>query len=234
MMRSILTIIFAFTLPLAAQSGPARKISLNLCCLRFAGEVRSLALKSEPAREPVEVPFYQGGFTEPVPALVEDGGIIVYKKGDAGEQPWVPDWSIPVRGGGSSLSVILMPASGKDERSGPYTAFHLPPPAKFPYGSVLAVNLTPLKARLDLGAQKLALPPGASASARLESEVDAYNMLPVTAWIESEGKWLTLHTTKWAYNPRYRQVSLLWMDPAVKRPEITSIRDVVPLPAADE
>jgi hypothetical protein len=36
------------------------------------------------------------------------------------------------------------------------------------------------------------------------------------------------------YNPGFRQVSLIWIDAAAKRPEITSIRDVRPLPAKPE
>lgn len=125
-------------------------------------------------------------------------------------------------------------STAKNDPSAPYTAFLLPPSKDFAYGSVLAVNLTPLNARLDLDTKKISLAPGASGSAKLESEADAYNMVPVAAWIQADGKWLTLHTTQWAYNERYRQVSLLWMDPAAKRPEITSIRDVRPLLKPEE
>jgi hypothetical protein len=95
---------------------------------------------------------------------------------------------------------------------------------------VLAVNLTPLNARLDLGTKKLSLPPGASSSAEMKAEADAFNMVPVTAWIQNDGKWITLHTSQWSYNERFRQVSLIWMDASEKRPEITSIRDVRPMP----
>lgn len=229
MFRILLTLLPVFIQPLAAQSTAARKISLNLCCLRHVGEARSLLLKSDPASAPVEVPFYQGGFTEPVPALSENGRVIVYKKGTGDQPAWVPDWSFAVPAAGTEVSVILLPTPPKDGSSGPYTAFLLPAEKDFSYGSVLAVNLTPLNARLDLRAKKIPLTPGASGSASLESEADAFNMLPVTAWIETEGKWITLHTTQWSYNPRCRQVSLIWMDPDAKRPEITSIRDVRPL-----
>ena len=230
MLRILLTLLLVSCLPVAAQSGKAQKILLNLCCLRQVGEVRSLMLKSEPASAPSEVPFYQGGFTEPVPVLVEDGKIVVYKKGSEGQPPWIEDWSFPVSTTGTLVSAILLPASAKNMPSAPYTPFFLPSSKEFSYGSVLAVNLTPLNVRLDLGKQKLSLLPGASSSANLKSEADAYNMVPVTAWIQNDGKWLTLHTTQWAYNERYRQVSLIWMDPSAKRPEITSIREVRPMP----
>lgn len=229
MFRIVFSLLLFFIQPLAAQSPPARKISLNLCCLRHVGEARSLMLKSDAAMAPAEVPFYQGGFTEPVPALVEDGRVIIYKKGTGDQPPWVPDWSFAVPAAGTEVSAILLPTPPKEEPTAPYTAFLLPATKDFSYGSVLAVNLTPLNARLDLGSKKLSLTPGASSTANLESEADAFNMVPVSAWIQNEGKWLSLHTTQWSYNPRFRQVSLLWMDPAVKRPEITSIRDVQPL-----
>jgi hypothetical protein len=229
MLRILFSLLLVSSLPLAAQSGTARKISLNLCCLRYAGEVRSLMLKSSPSSAPDEVAFYQGGFTEPVPALVENGRVVVYKKGAEGQPPWIPDWSFEVPSTGSDVSAILLPTPPKSEPTTPYTAFLLPTVKDFDFGSVLAVNLTPLNARLDLGKKKLSLPPGASSSANLESETDAYNMFPVTAWIQNDGKWLTLHTTQWAYNERYRQISLIWMDPSAQRPEITSIRDVGPL-----
>ena len=234
MIRSLLSVLLVSALPLAAQSGAARKISLNLCCLRFSGDVRSLTLKGAPDSEPADVPFYQGGFTEPVTTLVENGRIVIYKKGTGEQPPWVPDWSFPVPASGSSMAVILLPAPAKGESTAPYTAYLLPSVRDFAYGSVLAVNLTPLNARLDLGSKKLPLTPGASRSATLQSEADAYDMVPVTAWIQNEGKWLTLHTTKWSYNERIRQVSLLWMDPAAKRPEITSIREVRPMPKPAE
>lgn len=208
--------------------GEGRKVSLNLCCLRFANSVRSLWLKSSPSAAPAEVTFYQGGFTEPTPVLVEDGKVVVYRKGNEGQSPWVADWSFSVPASGSEVSAILLPSPPKNFPTAPYSAFLLPPIKDFDYGAVLAVNLTPHNVRLDLGKQKLSLTPGASRAAQLESDADAYNMVPVTASIQSEGKWLTLHTTQWAYNPGYRQVSLIWMDAAAKRPEITSIRDVRP------
>ena len=229
-----IAVLLASTLPLTAQSVQARKISLNLCCLRFAGDVRTLLLKADPASAPAEVTIYQGGFTEPVPALVENGKIIIYKKGEAGQAPWIPDWSFAVPGSGSSVSAVLLPAAATNASAAPYKAYLLPPTREFSYGSVLAVNLTPLNARLDLGSKKLPLKPGASRSAKLESEVDAYNMVPVSAWIQNDGKWLSLHTTQWSYNERYRQVSLIWMDASAKRPEITSIREVRPMPKPTE
>jgi hypothetical protein len=229
MLRILFSLLLVSTLPLVAQPGTERKISLNLCCLRYAGEARSLMLKSSPSSAPNEVAFYQGGFTEPVPALVENGRVVVYKKGAEGQPPWISDWSFAVPGSGTEVSAILLPTPPKSEPTAPYTAFLLPTAKDFDYGSVLAVNLTPLNARLDLGTKKLSLPPGASSSAKLESETDAYNMVPVTAWIQNDGKWLTLHTTQWSYNERYRQVSLIWMDASAKRPEITSIRDVRPI-----
>jgi hypothetical protein len=234
MLRILFPLLLLATQPLCAQSGAARKISLNLCCLRHVGDVRSLLLKSDPASAPAEVPFYQGGFTEPVPALVENGKVVIYKKGTGEQPPWIPDWSFPVPATGSEISAILLPAPAKDGPAAPYSAFLLPAAKDFNYGAVLAVNLTPLNARLDLGTKKLSLTPGASGSANLESEADAYDMVPVTAWIQNDGKWLTLHTTQWSYNERYRQVSLIWMDPSAKRPEITSIRDVRPLPKPAE
>jgi len=235
MLRILSTLlVVASLLPLSAAPGEGRKISLNLCCLRFSGEVRTLWLKSAPASDPAEVTFYQGGFTEAVPVLVEDGRVVVYKKGQPGQAPWIADWNFPVPAGGSEVSAILLPVPPKNEPAPPYSAFLLPPAKDFDYGSVLAVNLTPLNVRLDLGKQKLSLKPGASSPAELESEADAYNMVPVTASIQSEGKWFTLHTTQWSYNPGFRQVSLIWMDAAAKRPEITSIRDVRPPPDKSE
>lgn len=230
MIRKLFAILLASALPLAAQSSAQRKISLNLCCLRFAGNVRSLTLKSDPATEPAEVTFYQGGFTEPVPAVVENGRIVVYKKGPTGQPAWIPDWTFAAPQSGVEATVILIPTPPKDEPRAPYSAFLLPSSQDFAYGSVLAVNLTSLNVRLDLGSKKLPLTPGASRSTSLESEADSYNMVPVTAWIQNDGKWLTLHTTRWSYNARCRQVSLIWMDPNAKRPEITTIRDVRHMP----
>ena len=229
MIRFLLSVLLVAALPLVAQSATQRKVSLNICCLRFSGDVRSLTLKGGPDSEPEDVPFYQGGFTEPVTTLVENGRIVIYKKGAGQQPPWVPDWSFPVPARGSSMAVILLPAPAKGESTAPYTAYILPPVSDFAYGSLLAVNLTPLNARFDLGSKKLPLTPGASRSAKLESEADAYDMVPVTAWIQNDGKWLTLHSTKWSYNARCRQVSLLWIDPSSKRPEITSIRQIRPM-----
>lgn len=229
MLHILVPLLLIFILPLSAQSGKARKISLNLCCLRHANEIRSLLLKSDSASAPAEVRLYQGGFTEPVPALVENDRIVVYKKGSADQPPWIPDWSFAVPAGGSDVSAILLPTPPKNEPAAPYTAFFLPEVKDFDYGSVLAVNLTSLNVRLDLGTKKISLTPGASGSTHMKSETDAYNMVPVTAWIQNNGKWLTLHTTQWSYNERYRQVSLIWMDASAKRPEITSIRDVRPI-----
>jgi hypothetical protein len=230
MLRTLFHLLMFSALPLAAQPAEARKISLNLCCLRHVGDVRSLLLKSDPTAAPNEVPFYQGGFTESVPVIVEEGKVIIYKKGAEGQAPWLPDGSFTVPASGSEVSAILLPTPPKNESTAPYTAYVLPASKDFDYGSVLAVNLTPLNARLDLGTKKLSLPPGASSSTNLKSEADAFNMVPVTAWIQNDGKWITLHTSQWSYNERFRQVSLIWMDASAKRPEITSIRDVRPMP----
>lgn len=222
------SLLFSILLP-TAWSGTARNVSLNLCCLRHAGDLRSLLLKSDPTSAPAEVPFYQGGFTEPVPALVENGRIVVYKKGSGEEPPWVPDWSFAVPGSDDEVTVILLPNSPEKGSGAPYSAFLLPATKDFDYGSLLAVNLTPLNVRLDLGRKKLSLAPRASRTAGMKSEADAYNMVPVTVSIQNDTKWFTLHTTRWAWNARYRQVAFVWMDPSKQRPEITSIRNVRPV-----
>lgn len=232
-MRRILLSLLLCSAALHAESEKPRKISLNLCCLRHAGEVRTLLLKGDSNSPPAEVSIYEGGFTEAVPALVEDNRIVVYKKGPDARQAWLPDWSFEVPSSGKNVSAILLPKPATKESPAPYKALLLPAPRDFDYGSLLAFNLTPLNVRLDLGTKKISLQPGKSGSASLESEADAFNMVPVTAWIQNKGKWVTLHTTRWSYNERYRQVSLIWMDATTKRPEITSIRDVRPIPITD-
>jgi hypothetical protein len=230
MFRLFLTIAFFLSPCLGAEPAKPRIISLNLCCLRYAGEARSFLLKSSPSASPTEVPIYQGGFTEPVPVVVEEGKVVVYRKGRADEAPWMPLWSFAVPADGSNVSAILLPISPKNAPSSPYTAFFLPATKDFVYGSVLAINLTPHNARLDLGRKKLSLPPGASQSADLASEVDAFDMVPVAAWMQRDAQWQSLHTTRWAYNARYRQVTLIWMDPTANRAEMTSIREMKAMP----
>lgn len=226
MLKSFIFVSLLF-LPLAAR-GATRKIQLNLCCLRYSGEVRSLILKSDVESEPTEVNFYQGGFTEPVPALLEDGKVVVYKREPTAKSGWIKDWTFSVSSDGTEATAILLPVKPKDDPAAPYSAFVLPSLSAFNYGSVLAINLTTHNAHLALGAQQIALTPGATKSANLQAEADAYNMVPVAVSIQTDNKWLTLHTTQWSYNPRFRQISMIWMDATADRPEITSIRQMLP------
>lgn len=239
MFRILRILALSCFLTFPTQSASVRKVSLNLCCLRYADSARTLLLKKDPSSPPEEVAFYQGGFTRKVPVLIEDDRIVVYRKGDEEQKPWIQDWTFPVPRNQSSLSVILLPRPPDPTKSNldaPYTAYTLPTVDNFGYGSVLAVNLTPFKTQFHFGSQKVTLSPGNSRGAELGAEADSFNMVPVSAWIHAEGKWRSLHTSQWAYNRRYRQVSLIWMDASTKRTEITSIREMQPMatvPAAE-
>lgn len=231
---SFLALLAATALPTAAQQ---RVVSLNLCCLRYHGDIRSLLIKPRAASAPEETPIYQGGFADTIPALVENQAIVIYRKGNDEKTPWVPDWTIPITGNQSRFTAILLPSAATTQDSSipadaaPYRPMVLPPASDFQFGSLMAANLTPHNVRLDLGQQKLPLKPGAKATANLAKEADAYQMVTVTAWIQSANeKWLTLHSTQWPYNERYRQIAIIWMDPTIKRPEITTLREVQPAP----
>ena len=228
MLRSTLTALFIAILPLQAQSQPQESVFLNVCCLRYSGGIRSLLLKSEAGKDPEPVAIYQGGFTEPVPVLLEDGRLIVYKKNPLGNPAWINDWSIAVPSNTRSLSAVLVPSRPAAGPVAPYTPILLPPTSDFDYGSLFAINLTNLPVRMVLGAKNLTLASGASGIAPLKSEADDYNMVPVSAYIQHEEKWLALHSTRWPYNARCRQVAVIWLDTSAKLPEITTFREVLP------
>jgi hypothetical protein len=78
------------------------------------------------------------------------------------------------------------------------------------------------------------LAPGASGTASLSSEADAFNTVPFTVWLATREGALKLHSSRWLYNARVRQVSILWMDPAAGRPEFTTLTIIKPPPAGGE
>lgn len=232
MFRRIILILLAASLTLMAQSQPKRKVRLNLCCLRYSEDVRAVYVKQGDDSTPSELRFYQGGFTEPVTVLVENRRIIFYQKGEEGQAPWVPAWSMLVPSDSKELSVIFLPRKNSRNGSKPYFVHYLPTTKDFDYGTVWIVNLSPLRAKFDVGKSTIALEPGNAGNALLKPYVDSYNMVPMTAWV-SEGKtWSTLHSTRWAYHDRYREAVLLWIDPTLNRPEVTTLREYRPAPTA--
>lgn len=178
----IITTVTAFSEPTAA----ARLLQLNLCCLRYAGDQRSVYVKNAKDATPIELPFYQGGFTEPTAVLSENEHIVFYQKGAEGQAAWVVDWSIPVPKDRNEVSVILLPKETSAQNPAPYQAYVLPTAQEFPYGSVWLVNLTPLPIKMDLGKNSLSLNPGSAKKADLQPHVDSYDMVPVTAWIRND------------------------------------------------
>lgn len=230
MYRLISLILLATAITSMAQAQPQRKVQLNLCCLRYADNQRSVFVKSEAGATPSELLFYQGGFTEPVTVLEEEGKIVFYQKGQEGQSVWVPDWSITVPDKREEISVILLPRETNAEKPESYQAYLLPSVKEFDYGTVWIVNLSPLAAKFEVGRTTVTLAPGSAKNAQLKPHADSYNMVRMTAWIQHEKAWHTLHTTQWPYHQRYRQAALLWMDPALKRPEITTLREFQPSP----
>ena len=233
MFLRLVLLFLATTIAIMAQSAPKRKIRLNLCCLRYAGEARAVFVK-QGDELPTELLFYQGGFSEPVTVLEEGGKIIFYQKGQEEQAAWVPLWSIPVPDRQTELSVIFLPKEVTPQSPEPYQAYLLPTSKEFDYGTARIINLSPLAAKFDVGSSSITLAPGAAKNAELKPHADSYNMVPVAASISHEKSWHPLHTTQWSYHDRYRQAVLLWMDPALKRPEITTIREFRPQPPAPE
>jgi hypothetical protein len=234
MLRFITLIFMATTIVGMAQAQTKRYVQLNLCCLRYAENQRSVFVKSEADATPAELLFYQGGFTEPVKVLEEEGKIVFYRKGEEGQALWVTDWSITVPDKREEISVILLPKEPNTQNPEPYQAYLLPTVKEFDYGTVWIANLTPLTTKLEVGRTTVTLAPGSAKNALLKPHADSYNMVPMTAWIRHEKSWHTLHTTQWPFHERYRQAALLWMDPALKRPEITTLREFRPQPPAPE
>ena len=215
----------------AQESQEGRRINLAICCLAYANDVRTLMIKSSPKAEPAEMTLYQNGFPTPEPALVEEGRIVIYKKAPDSPTGWLPDWSIPVdSAGGSSRYVILMPKSGKDNNTNgsPYRPYILPPVSDFAYGTLMVLNFTPLNAGLEIGSKKSAIASGGKLQIPLKPEADSYNQVDVAASFQVQSEWKEFHTTKWTYNERIRQLSVIWVPEGREMPEITSIKEIKP------
>jgi hypothetical protein len=231
-----LALVLGLCVPVAAtaQDVPERRVAVRFACLRYSGDVKTVFVRPKTGEVPVELRLYQGGFGQPLPALVENGKVNLYLKQEtpAGETAWQPVAAAGIPAQGRAFTILLVPAKA-DEGGLLYQSMVLPEARDFPYGQAMILNLTPRNVRFDFGKKSVGVRPNTRSVTDFESEKDNFHSVAVRVALESaENQWTTLHTTRWNWNEKVRHLAIVWLNPAAQRPEITTLKENEPLEPA--
>lgn len=96
---------------------------------------------------------------------------------------------------------------------------------KFPAGSAMVLNLSPLGVRMEIEDETFLFKSG-DRTVIEKIPVAANQMSSVTAYSFDAGKWQRIAATKWPHPGKKRVIQVLFYDPKTKKVELRGIRDV--------
>jgi hypothetical protein len=216
----ILPIVFAL-LPISLMAEELPTIPVSVFCFRYAGELRSLAVRSgEAATETLELST--ANLVGPVKAVVENGAVKFYQAPLVEGVVPLPAATVKLPAGCKRAVVVLVPNAAGETL--PYRGFAFSHDnGSFPMGSMKLINLSPYPVRWNVGGEVMGLRPGAIEGFRPKGEPGS-NQNVVFQFQKNE-RWLPMTTTRWAVRDDRRYLMCLYEDPATRRMGLRSIPD---------
>jgi hypothetical protein len=221
--------------PLLEAQGepPTRQISLSIACFRYVDGVNTAKFPSAEGEGMVEIPFFQGGFTAPTKIKIQGNALefLVPRAGDDGTTTMKKIAAATIAEDTREASILLLPAPAGSDLV--YNAVVMPREKDFPYGQVLMMNLTATNMKFAIGQNVVELPAKQVKMADPKASIDDFNMYPVAIAYQAlnSSEWVTMHTTRWQWNERVRQIAIAWFDEQNQKPEVSTMRDIQPVVA---
>ena len=229
-------LLFALVLtPLAGaqEEPPTREVTLSIACFRYVDGVNTAKFQTAEGQGMVEIPFFQGGFTPPTRIKIKGNSIdfLVPRPADDGTTTMKKIAGATIGEDTREASVLLLPAPAGSDLV--YNAVVMPGEKDFPIGHVLMMNLTTTNLKLAIGQKVVELPAKQVKMTDPKASIDEFNMYPVAIAYQTPGSsdWVTMHTTRWQWNERVRQIAIAWFDEQNQKPEVSTMRDIRPVVA---
>lgn len=231
MIRHSLTalITLVFTSWVAGQNAPpSRVISLSIACFQYVDGVNNAKFQAAEGEGMIEIPFFQGGFTTPTKIKIQGKSVDFFlpREGTDGNTVMKKIAGATLPDDMRSASILLLPAP--EGSNFVYNAVVMPRENEFPFGHVMMMNLTEAKVKFAIGKKVIEVTPKQVRFTDPKSSIDDFNMYPVAIAHQAPGstEWLTMHTTRWQWNERVRQIAIAWYDTRNQKTEVSTMRDI--------
>ena len=215
----------------AQEAPPTREISISIACFRYVDGVNTARFRAAEGQGMVEIPFFQGGFTLPKKIKIQNNAIdlLVPQAAPDGTSTMKKIAGATIGEDIKEASILLLPAPAGSDLV--YTAVVMPREKDFPFGHVMLMNLTAAKMKFAIGQKVVEL---AGKEVRMidpKASIDDFNMYPVAIAYQTADSpdWVTMHTTRWQWNERVRQIAIAWYDGQNQKPEVSTMRDIQPV-----
>ncbi|MFM7182511.1 MAG: hypothetical protein ACKO2G_13745 [Verrucomicrobiales bacterium] len=212
----------------AQEDPPSREIALRIACFRFVDGVNTASFQAAEGQGFLAIPFFQGGFTSPKKIKIKGNSIdfLQQKPGDDGEITLKKIAGATIAEDTREASILLLPAPAGSDLV--YNAVVMPGERDFPFGHVLMMNLTATDMKIAIGQKVVELPGKQVKITDPKPSIDEFNMYPVAIAYQmaDSTEWVTMHTTRWQWNERVRQIAIAWFDDQNQKPEVSTMRDI--------
>lgn len=217
----------------AQEAPPTRNIDLSIACFRYVDGVNTAKFQAGEGEGMVEIPFFQGGFTPPKKIRIQGNAIdfLVTQTAPDGTSTMKKIAGATIGEDSREASILLLPAPAGSDLV--YNAVVMPREKDFPFGHVMLMNLTTAKMKFAIGQKVVELPAKEVRMTDPKASIDEFNMYPVAIAYQTPNasEWVTMHTTRWQWNERVRQIAIAWYDGQNDKPEVSTMRDIQPVVA---
>lgn len=213
--------------PAAAAGGSAKRVSFRVLCTEAREGMTSV--QPPTGNRSIEVPLFDGSFTELLEAKFPDGKAAFYVEERQDRKRALKLVAEGPLAKGERQVFLLVPSAAESGPAFRIIAFD-DGDRDFAMGATRVLNLTPFALRLNVaGTEQEPIKAGETGVFPLCTEVDEWDMYSARLDLELEkGKWQNVATQSWKSSDRKRDWVVVSYNPATKEPKIRIYQDTPP------
>jgi hypothetical protein len=218
-MRSFLFCL-SLLLPLVGYAQEFKKISCRFLCLDAENPVPPLLNVGEKGAE-IPCTVHTAELSPAVACSAKDQTLTFLSAADR-----KPAATAKIPDSGKAFILIFV-AAAKAPDALPWRVFVIEDsPANFPDGGAYVANFHNQDIRFVLGDKKLMLRSGTSHGFARPTQLDSFNMAPVSFEFQQNGTWRVAKESMQRFLPGTRYLFFAYVDPTSGRPRISTYRDL--------
>ncbi len=229
MKHLIATAAALLALAISANASENRRIKLRALCFQHVNEIKKVHVLS-PAGGAAEVELFSSSISDEVEATAA-GGVLSFGLPGEKEGTFRTIATARALAGPRQLAVFIPGEPGR-EKDAPYRCFMLDDSlANFPMGSTMAVNLSPVAFRFNIGEHDKAVQPGKIETipmARKTNDRGQVSVIISIADAEAEGGWRAVNQTRWFTGTDKRDLAIGYIHPQTAQPTVKCYEDTQP------